>query len=340
MSLILRDISHRFGDVRAVRGASLEIRPGEIVCLFGHSGCGKTTLLRIAGGLEPLQSGSVELDGTEIAKPGNEIPPEKRPIGLVFQDYVLFPHLTVAKNIAFGLAGETDEKARVAEQLEHFNIKDLARRYPHELSGGQQQRVALARAMVRRPKALLLDEPFASIDVALRRRLRERLRRILKDQNAAVLLVTHDAEEALSLGDRVALMRAGEIIEVATPETLYQTPKTIEGAALFPGSQRISGNVKSGMFQSFLGPVPLNGASRDLNDGPATAVVRPDTLVAIFDPAGKFHVADTRFAGPGWLTRLETDEGAHLSVLMDARPDYATHMNVTVDWERAFIFGA
>jgi len=218
MSLGLKDISHRFGETRALNAASLTVAPGELVCLFGPSGCGKTTLLRIAAGLEPLQDGTVELDGALLAKPGRETQPEKRPVGLVFQDYVLFPHLTVEKNIAFGLAGERHSKLRVTDQLHAFGIAGLARRYPHELSGGQQQRVALARAMARKPKALLLDEPFASIDVALRRRLRGELRRTLKEQNAAVLLVTHDPEEALALGDRIALMRAGEIIEAASPE--------------------------------------------------------------------------------------------------------------------------
>ncbi|WP_375201212.1 ABC transporter ATP-binding protein [Hyphococcus sp.] len=334
MSLDLDRISHNFGAVAAVRGASLSAEAGEIVCLFGPSGCGKTTLLRIAAGLEPLQAGEVRLEGAVLAAPKRESPPEQRPIGFVFQDYVLFPHLTVEKNIAFGLKGVPDAKARVAGQLMAFGIEQLAKRYPHELSGGQQQRVALARAVARKPKALLLDEPFASIDVSLRRRLREELRRVLKEQKAAVLLVTHDADEALALGDRIALMREGEIIEIAAPEDLYEHPKTPDGAGLFPGSQVFSGEVRGGVFRCALGEVAAAG----LKAGPAQAVLRADSLIASCDELAPFRVADVRFAGPGWRVRLEQPNGAPLWVTMSTPPLVGDGVSVVVDWSKAFVF--
>lgn len=334
MSLALTDISHRFGETEALRGASIEVRRGEIVCLFGPSGCGKTTLLRIAGGLERLQAGGVTLDGEVLAAPGRETPPEKRPIGFVFQDFVLFPHLNVEKNVAFGLAGAADAKSRVSEQLRAFGVDELARRYPHQLSGGQQQRVALARAMARRPRALLLDEPFASIDVALRRRLREELRRVLKEQNAAVLLVTHDAEEALALGDRIALMRDGRIVETATPEGLYTQPQTPEGAAIFPGSQIVWGEVRNGVFESGLGPA----AVAHVPDGLALAALRADCLSAVADENGPFRVADARFAGPGWLLMLDGPGGLRLSVGAGAPAPAGAAMSAKADWSKAFVF--
>jgi len=336
MSLILQDISHRFGAVRAVEGAALEVRPGEIVCLFGPSGCGKTTLLRVAAGLEPLQAGSVSLGGQVLAEPGRETPPERRPLGFVFQDYALFPHLTVEKNVRFGVNGVSDAKALAAEQLRAFGIEDLARRYPHELSGGQQQRAALARAMVRRPEALLLDEPFASIDVALRKRLREELRRVLKDQKAAVLLVTHDADEALALGDRIALMRSGAIIEVASPEELFASPQTPEGAALFPGCQELNGEVRAGVFHSVLGAAPASG----LRDGPARAVLRADCLSGRQDANGAFNVADARFAGPGWVLQIDGPDGARLLLNNAAAAPVGAAMSVSADWNKAFVFAA
>jgi len=334
MSLTLAGISHRYGAIQAVRGASLEVRPGEIVCLFGPSGCGKTTLLRVAAGLEPLQEGTVSLGGETLAVRGRETPPEKRPIGFVFQDYALFPHLSVEKNVAFGIAEKTGLSARIAEQLAAFNIEELAQRYPHELSGGQQQRVALARAMARAPKALLLDEPFASIDVALRRRLRAELRRVLKEQQAAVLLVTHDPEEALALGDRLALMRAGEIIETATPEDLYWKPSTPEGAGLFRGSQTLPGNVRGGVFHSALGEAP----APDIGDGPGRAILRAGALRAEADPAGAFEVKDFRFHGPNWRVELAGPEALRLSVMMAAPLERGARAAVRADWSKAFIF--
>lgn len=339
MSLVLREVSHQFGDVAAVRNANLEAAAGEILCLFGHSGCGKTTLLRIAAGLEPLQQGTVELDGAVIAGAGVETPPERRPIGFVFQDYVLFPHMTVEKNVAFGLRGAPDGKHRVAAQLEALGLADLAGRWPHELSGGQQQRVALARALVRRPKALLMDEPFASIDAVLRRRLREDLRRILKEQDVAVILVTHDPEEALALGDRVAFMRGGRIIETASPENLFSAPKTPEGAGVFPGCQTLKGKIENGMLYTAAGALPAQGVADGLADGPGLAVLREGALAAAQDDDGAFRVRDVRFAGPDWLVCLEgITDPVRLYVRMDAPPAAGTVMTVAADLTMTFVF--
>ncbi|WDI32311.1 ABC transporter ATP-binding protein [Hyphococcus flavus] len=334
MTFVLTNISHQFGQTRALASASLSVEPGELVCLFGPSGCGKTTLLKIAAGLEPLQQGSVELDGSLLARPGQETPPEKRPVGLVFQDYVLFPHMTVEKNVAFGLKGQPKPMQRAADYLKSLGIGGLARRYPHELSGGQQQRVALARALARQPMALLLDEPFASIDVTLRRRLREDLRRTLKEQNAAVVMVTHDPEEALAIGDRIAMMRKGEIIEIASPENLFFNPQTLEGASIFPGSQHLPGVIANGVFRSALGETETA-----LGEGPAHAVLRPDALRARQSETGLFEIGDVRFAGPHWLARLKKD-GADmfLTVSFDACPPSGGRAEVQIDWSQTPIF--
>ncbi|MEZ5915616.1 MAG: ABC transporter ATP-binding protein [Parvularculaceae bacterium] len=241
MGLVLRNIRHSFGAGLVVDGASLEAAPGEIVTLFGPSGCGKTTLLRIAAGLEKLQDGAVELDAATLASAQKHTPPEIRPIGFVFQDYVLFPHMSVAENVAFGLAGHAraERAARVAAELGAVGISELSDRYPHQLSGGQQQRVALARAFARQPRAMLLDEPFASIDVALRRRLRAEMRRILKARSTTTVLVTHDPADAVEIGDRIAVMRAGRIVETGSPEQLYAAPKTVAAASVyFPARKR------------------------------------------------------------------------------------------------------
>ncbi|HBS36178.1 MAG TPA: ABC transporter ATP-binding protein [Parvularcula sp.] len=289
MTLSLRDIRFGYGRDLVLDGLSLAAEKGEIVCLFGPSGCGKSTALRVAAGLERIGEGAVVLDGAVLSSREKHTPPEKRGIGLVFQDFVLFQHMSVAENVAFGLdALSRDEKrARVDAELAAVGLSALAQRRPAQLSGGQQQRVALARAFARRPKALLLDEPFASIDASLRRRLRADLRRMLKERGNPAIVVTHDSDEAVELGDRIAIMRRGRIIEDAAPETLWRAPQTAEGALLFVGAQSVDA-AASGAFGIEAPAVILAGGAR----AEATA-------------DGAARVLDCRFAGPFWQATLE-----------------------------------
>ncbi len=336
MALTLANISHRFGSFTAVNDATLAARDGEIICLFGPSGCGKTTLLRIAAGLEPLQAGLVRVDGAVIAEPGRGVPPEERPIGFVFQDFVLFPHMSVGRNVGFGVAGKGREQRKlITEELSAVGLAGFEKRSPHELSGGQQQRVALARSLARRPRALLLDEPFASIDVVMRRRLREELRRLLKARGVAVVLVTHDPEEALAIADHIALMRNGAIVETASPAELFKTPKTPEGAAIFPDSQQVYGNIRAGAIETAFGRF----VTEAMPDGPAVVVFRAVALTARHDDAGPLRVVDVRFSGPGWTVFLSGGaDDSLLRVKMDERPELGAAMAIDVDPAGQFIF--
>jgi iron(III) transport system ATP-binding protein len=273
--LELRGISHRYGSTQAVDGVSLAVARGEVVGLLGPSGCGKTTVLRVAAGLEPLQQGEVWIDGRVMARPGASTPPEERSVGLVFQDYALFPHLTVFDNVAFGLrrCSRQDRQARALDVLRRVGLADLAAAYPHMLSGGQQQRVALARALAPDPSVMLLDEPFAGLDRRLREQVRSDVLRLLKETDAAVLLVTHDPEEAMALSDRIAVMRAGTIEQDATPSALYGQPATAFTARFLGETTVFDGIVRGGSVETPLGTFPASG----LAEGAAAEVhVRPE----------------------------------------------------------------
>jgi iron(III) transport system ATP-binding protein len=224
--LELSDIRHAYGQQRVVNDLSFTLGKGAIGCLLGPSGCGKTTVLRCIAGFEPVSAGKILLNGAVISSSSVMIPPERRHIGMVFQDYALFPHLSVMDNIGFGLHSmqKGERSARIAEMLQTVGLADSAKKYPHQLSGGQQQRVALARALAPRPELLLLDEPFSNLDVSLRGRLSLEVRDILKSQNATAILVTHDQDEAFAIADEIGVMHHGEIQQWDTAYNLYHKP--------------------------------------------------------------------------------------------------------------------
>lgn len=349
MSLSVNNIHHRFGrsgvsrskidQPAVVNDASLNVASGEIVCLFGPSGCGKTTLLRIIAGHEAVQAGQIVLNGETLADPQGSRPPEARPIGFVFQDFALFPHLSVRGNIGFGLSGG-QQKNDIDDHLRAMGLEGLGNRYPNQLSGGQQQRVALARALIRKPAAMLLDEPFASIDLVLRRRLREQMRATLKEAGAPTIIVTHDPEEALALGDRIALMREGVIVEINTPEDLYTDPQTADGANLFPGGQVVAGEVSAGVFESAFGAIEFHQKkSQSFRDGPAIAVLRKGAAMISSTSTGEeLAVVDHRFSGPGYDTLVANNQGERLWAQGDQRFDIGDHVHLCFAPEKVFVF--
>ncbi len=246
--LTLEKVTRRFGRVTALDNVDLDVMPGEIVALLGQSGCGKTTLLRIAAGVDTPTSGRVLLDSREVASPDVFVPPEKRSVGLMFQDYALFPHLTVLKNVMFGLTA-LNRRARAEEAraaLSRVGLLHLADSYPHEISGGEQQRVALARAIVPRPGVLLMDEPFSGLDSRLRDSVRADTLSVLREAGATAVIVTHDPEEAMRMADRIVLMRGGKIVQQGGAEDLYDRPQSLFAARFFSALNELPGSVSSG----------------------------------------------------------------------------------------------
>ncbi len=233
-ALRIEGIDKRFGECHAARSVTLTVPAGQIVVLIGPSGCGKSTLLRLIAGLEQPDgdAGRIEIGEREVVGKGVNVPPEARRVGLVFQDYALFPHLTVADNVAFGLPRGPGRAERVVDALTFVRLGDLARRYPHELSGGQQQRVALARALAPQPAIVLFDEPFSNLDHTLRGDLRAETRELLKARGMAALFVTHDREEALSMADALAVMDNGAIVQTGSPREVYERPVNLMAARL------------------------------------------------------------------------------------------------------------
>jgi iron(III) transport system ATP-binding protein len=311
-----------FGAVRALDGVDLSLSPGETLALLGPSGCGKTTLLRALAGLERPDGGTIEIGGRLVDGPGVSMPPERRGLGMVFQDIALFPHLSVAENVAFGIHDAPDRGERVVRLLDLVGMADAAARRPHELSGGMQQRVAIARALAPDPAVLLLDEPFAALDLGLRTQLRGELRRVLDATGASAILVTHDQAEALTVADRVAVMRRGVIDQVGTPEAVYAEPATPFVATFVGVANLLPAALSGGTANTALGRVALSacppGAVRGL------AVIRPEHVdlrpVAMpgdddgAAPAGRGRILARRFAGAELHYEIEMDAGLRLWV--------------------------
>ena len=323
--LTLEGVSHAYGRQEVVRNLSLELADGEIGCLLGASGCGKTTVLRLIAGFETPTRGTIRLREETVAATRRCVPPEQRRIGMVFQDYALVPHLTVAANVGFGLRRNSAlAQRRVAELLELVGLGSQGDKYPHELSGGQQQRVALARALAPRPHLLLLDEPFSNLDVDLRERLSLEVRAILKETGTAAILVTHDQHEAFAVADRVGIMHAGGIEQWDTPYNLYHRPATRHVADFVGQGVFLPGRVLGAASVAIeLGTLGCRLSGDIAGDETVDILLRPDDVIHDDAAPNQAEVVATAFRGAEFLYTLQLPSGAQLLSLVPSHHDHA-----------------
>jgi iron(III) transport system ATP-binding protein len=320
----LSGVSKHFGDVIALDDVSLELTAGTVLALLGPSGCGKTTALRLIAGFEQPDAGSIEVDGRRVASATSAVPPERRHIGFVFQDLALFPHLSVHDNVAYGIRRDPRHAARTGELLELVGLAGESRRMPHELSGGMQQRVALARALAPDPDVLLLDEPFSSLDQAMRTQLRAEVRQILREARQSAIFVTHDQGEALTVADSVAVMTRGRVLQVAPPEIIYAAPTTPYVATFVGVSNLVPAEIRGSVANTRFGPVRLIGGEERAADGHGLCLLRPEHFSIHEAPEGSalsegWRVTDRRFSGSEILLELRSTDGERLWVEAGSR---------------------
>ena len=350
--LEIRNLTRSFDGRTVVDDVSLSVMPGQVTCLLGPSGCGKSTTLRMIAGVEMQDSGEIYVDGTLICDTVFRVPPERRNIGLMFQDFALFPHLSVAENVAFGLKGPKDQqRARVAELLERVDLLRYIDSYPYELSGGEQKRVALARALAPRPPIMLMDEPFSGLDNRLRDGIRDDTLEILKEQDTAVLLVTHEPEEAMRMADEIALMRGGQIVQQGAPYNIYRAPVDKAAVAFFSDINVIRAKVQGALAQTpfgqFLAPGVPDGQEVEI-------VIRPHHMKVDFDRGGKGPnptiqdgvaargvVQRARFMGSESLVEFRMDFGStvfKVTVPNVFLPKEGQPLWLTIRRDRCFVF--
>lgn len=349
--LSLEGLTRRFDGVAAVSDLTLDVAAGEIVCLLGPSGCGKSTTLRMAAGVEEQDSGRVLVDGKLVSGNGVHLPPEERHIGLMFQDFALFPHLTVADNVAFGLSRRLPDRAGIVSgYLNRVGLTGYESKYPHMLSGGEQQRVALARALAPKPQIMLMDEPFSGLDNRLRDEVRDEALSILKEEGTAVLLVTHEPDEAMRMADRIALMRNGRIVQMGAPYHLYNNPVDREAAAFFSDVNVVHGVVQSLQTETPFGLFLTPGM---VDDADVEIVVRPQHLDIHEDEGSKppstsdcgaharGEVVRSRFVGAQSLIEVRMDHSSEIlraTVPFAYLPKPGTMMWLGLRRDRCFVF--
>jgi iron(III) transport system ATP-binding protein len=341
-----------FGGRQVVDGVSLSIQPGQVTCLLGPSGCGKSTTLRMIAGVEMQDSGEIYVDGARICDTKFRVPPERREIGLMFQDFALFPHLSVAGNVAYGLNGtKVEKRARVEEMLARVRMSAFIDMYPHQLSGGEQQRIALGRALAPRPRIMLMDEPFSGLDNRLRDGIRDETLAILKEEDTAVLLVTHEPDEAMRMADEIALMRDGKIVQRGAPYNVYTRPVDRASVAFFSDANTLRATVEGALamtpFGRFLAPGVPDGTNVDI-------VFRPQHVKIDFDRAGvgpgptaiegtaaRASVLRARFMGNESLVEFRLDhDGSVIKVTVPGvfLPQAGTVMWLRIRRDKCFVF--
>jgi iron(III) transport system ATP-binding protein len=346
-ALELQDVEHVYGAQVVLRQISFQIQPGQILCLLGPSGCGKTTALRIAAGLEQPKAGRVLLAGRLMTGDGGFVPPEQRGVGLLFQDYALFPHLNVADNVGFGLTHLRSGERRTQTEawLRRVDLWERRQAYPHMLSGGEQQRIALARALAPRPAVLLLDEPFSNLDSQLRQQVRAEVLRVLREIGATALLVTHDPEEALIMGDQIALMDQGRILQIGAALDLYFAPNHPRVAAFFGEVNWLSGLAQQEQVMTPFGALPAPGLA---DDTVVNLLIRPEGLKlerasAAAEPPHTIVTA-VQLLGATSLIQFQFDAASGYDGLLQARMAGASRLKpgdavrVTLDPDLAFVF--
>jgi iron(III) transport system ATP-binding protein len=339
--LTIAGLGKNFGGRDVLQDINLTINPAEVICLLGPSGCGKTTLLRIIAGIEDLTSGTISMDGVAISTPTNSMPPERRGIGMVFQDYALFPQMTVLENAAFGLRGmrraEAEAAARTA--MASVGLTALAGAYPHMLSGGEQQRVALARAIVPRPRVLLMDEPFSNLDRRMRDSVRHDTVALLRETRATCIMVTHDPEEAMGIADRIILMRQGRIVQAGAPEELYRSPVDLDAARFFCDLNEVACRIIDGQADTPFGRVNAAGIA----NGMASLCIRPQAFRLL--PPGQGtpgRIRSVRFLGETYLVELDVQGVDHpVRARLRERPPSSRRRDVglSIDFDEVLVFG-
>lgn len=332
----LRGVSKRFeSHVAVVNHASFSVGQGQIMALLGASGCGKTTTLRLIAGLERPDEGEIWLNGRCIANATQWMPPERRNIGMMFQDYALFPHMNVYANINFALKNwrRVERRARVAELLSLVDLTDYARRFPHQISGGQQQRAALARALAPRPDVVLLDEPFSNLDAALRKTTREEVRDILKNAGATTIFVTHDQEEAMSIADVVAVMKAGNILQIGTPREIYLYPARRDVAEFIGQTNFLSATARGECADCILGNLLLQKSAQ----GKVDVLIRPELITLHPDPGGLGRILSIQFVGYDMLVKVGVGDSLMLEVRTRAHNEFSVGMAVNLTVKDALL---
>jgi iron(III) transport system ATP-binding protein len=333
----IQNLAHSYDGNLVFDGLDLDIAAGEVVSLLGPSGCGKSTVLRLVSGLEAVQQGSIEIGGVEVGSPQTHVLPEARNIGLVLQDFALFPHLTVGANVAFGLVQKrrSDAEAVADRMLDLVGLLHEKNKYPHMLSGGEQQRIALARALAIEPGLMLMDEPFSGLDTQHRNKVRDQALSILKELDIPTLLVTHDPEEAMRLSDRIALMRKGGLVQVGTPLEIYDQPLDAEVVRLFGEPNQLDATARDGQVETVLGTVPTT-----MENGPVRVCIRPEAFLP-GENGFAAEVTQRRLLGAEWLVSFsvagsEDTFQARLSSRHGITPQGT--VNLVLDTRKAYVF--